>query len=82
MQSSEIEVTTYLQTQSHFTVQEVSKTNCAFFLFGENDYIYTGVAKWGPNGYVLTAQKTPGQEGKIAILAILNSTVITKPCSP
>jgi hypothetical protein len=69
-------------TKKNFNVQEVSHTNCAFFLLGESDTSYQAIAKWGTHGYVLTVDKSPSDGGRDGIMTILNSTKITNACSP
>lgn len=77
--ADESTLTQYLQNQK-YQVQEVSRSSCSFFLFGENDVDYVGVGKWGAHGYVLTVPKTGSQIGKTGIMRILNTTVLDQPC--
>jgi hypothetical protein len=78
--STEAEVIKTL-AKNYSNVQEVSHTNCAYFLIGETPTSYRAIAKWGTHGYVLTADKSPSDIGRAGIMTIFNSTKITDTCS-
>ena len=75
----------YMSTTLSVQMTEVNKTDCSYFLYGENDTGYFAIARWGTSGvhgYVLTALKSDGVLGKTGIMQVLNTTKLYTPCSP